>query len=192
MHKIIKTAVSLGIICLLATAWSQAQEVQETKTYPSARRIFFGGNIFLQLGTYTDIQLAPLVGYWLTPRLAAGAGVKYEYYKYLSSGTNIYGGSVFTSFLVIKNLNNVLDFIHSNVGIMAHAEYEVLSMDNRFFEIPWISTTGRFLEQNFYVGGGIRQPVGENGSVYMMILWNLNQNLSSFYSSPEFRIGVTF
>ena len=35
---------------------------------PLKERIFFAGNMGLQFGTYTNIQLAPAVGMWVLPR----------------------------------------------------------------------------------------------------------------------------
>ena len=184
----------LLLLCAVySTEGVKAQGMQDEKTYPTARRLFFGGNLGLQFGTYTDIEVSPIAGYWITPRIAPGVGLKYEYYKSpFVSGTHIFGGSIFTSVLVVKNLNQVIDLIHSDIGILAHAEYEALSLDNRHFNLSGYSTSGRFIQQNFYVGGGIRQPVGENGAFYLLVLWNLNQNMNSFYSSPLFRVGFTF
>ncbi len=171
----------------------KAQEMQDEKTYPTARRLFFGGNLGLQFGTYTDIEVSPIAGYWITPRIAPGVGLKYEYYKSpFVSATHIFGGSIFTSIMVVKNLNQIIDLIRSDIGILAHVEYETLSLDNRYFNLSGYSTTGRFMQQNFYVGGGIRQPVGGNGAFYLLVLWNLNQDMNSFYSSPQFRMGFTF
>lgn len=191
-----KHGVSLFLSILCAVFFAEcltAQEMQKEKTYPSSRRLFFGGNLALQFGTYTDIEVSPIAGYWITPRIAPGVGIKYEYYKSpFVSGTHIFGGSIFTSTLVIKNVNQVIDLIHSDLGILAHAEYEALSLDNRYFNLSGYSTAGRFIQQNFYIGGGIRQPVGENGAFYLLVLWNLNQDMNSFYASPVFRVGFTF
>jgi hypothetical protein len=171
---------------------------QEDNPYPSSRRLFFGGNGFLQLGTYTDIGVSPLVGYWVTPRLAPGIGLKYEYLSDNSLGTrystNVFGGSAFASYLIIKNLDKVFEKMRSNIGIMAHVEYELLSLDKSLLPTPDLSPGTRFLQQNFYVGGGIRQPIGEHSSFYLLILYNLNLNsdLSSYYGNPVFRIGFTF
>ena len=170
----------------------------EDNPYPSARRLFFGGNGFLSLGTYTDIEVSPIVGYWVTPRFAPGIGAKYEYLSTTYYGprisTNVFGGTVFADYLLIKNLNKLFEKMRSNVGIMAHAEYECLSLDNSYFGFTDQSPTGRFLQQNFYIGPGIRQPIGENSSFYVLILFNLNANseFNSYSSNPVFRIGFTF
>src|SRR5664279_2012655 len=53
----------------------------EDETPAFKERLFFGGNIGLMFGTITDIELSPIVGYWLLPRLAIAAGPEYRFYK---------------------------------------------------------------------------------------------------------------
>jgi hypothetical protein len=175
----------------------QENKSKDDNPYPSTNRLFFGGNGFLQLGTYTDIEVSPLVGYWVTPRFAPGIGAKYEFLSQSTYGTtmstNVYGGSAFASYLLVKDLNKVFEKLRSNIGIMAHMEYELLSLDKRYFALyPDQSAGNRFLQQNFYIGGGIRQPIGEHASFYFLVLYNLNSDLSSYYSNPVFRVGFTF
>jgi hypothetical protein len=175
----------------------QENKAKDDNPFPSTRRLFFGGNGFLQFGTYTDIEVSPLVGYWVTPRFAPGIGAKYEFLSQNTTGTtlstNVYGGSVFASYLIIKDLNKMFEKLRSNIGIMAHMEYELLSLDKRYFLLyPDQSAGNRFLQQNFYIGGGLRQPIGEHASFYFLVLYNLNSDLSSYYSNPVFRVGFTF
>jgi len=171
---------------------------QDENPYPTARRLYFGGNGFLSLGTFTDIELSPIVGYWLTPRFSPGIGVKYQYLSTTYYGprisTNVFGATAFADYLVIKNLNKMFEKMKSNVGIMAHIEYECLSLDNAYFGFTDQSPNSRFLQQNFYAGAGIRQPIGENSSFYVLILFNLSgsSEFSSYSSNPVFRIGFTF
>ena len=52
----------------------------EDSAPPFKERLFFGGNVGLMFGTFTDIQLSPVVGYWVLPRLAIAVGPTYRYY----------------------------------------------------------------------------------------------------------------
>jgi hypothetical protein len=167
---------------------------QDDNPFPSNRRIFFGGNGFLTFGTFTDIEISPLIGYWVTPRFAPGVSAKYEYLSQPGLSTNVYGGSIFADYLLIKNLNKMFEKMRSNIGIMAHVEYECLSLDNSYFGFSDQAPNNRFLQQNFYIGGGLRQPIGEHSSFYLLILFNLNASSEfNYYSSnPVFRIGFTF
>jgi len=83
-----------------------------------------------------------------------------------------------------------------NIGIahsiFAHAEYEVLSLEKKYFEYPPSSEEGRFLAHSVLVGGGLFQPTGRRGGFLIMLLWNLNETASSPYSNPIIRIGFIF
>ena len=60
-------------------------------------KLVFGGNIGLQIGTITYIEISPNVGYYFFPKFMSGIGVTYQYYKesgYLKTvGTSIYGAT---------------------------------------------------------------------------------------------------
>jgi hypothetical protein len=134
-------------------------------------RIFTGGNLGLQFGNATFIEISPLVGYRITERLAAGIGITYEYlsYKDYNISTNVYGGRVFCRFYITDEL-------------FAHAEYEVLNMQ------PYL-VGARANVESFLVGGGYRQSIGERTSLNVLILWNLNETEFSPYINPIIRIG---
>ena len=160
-------------------------------------RIFFGGNFGLQLGTITNIELSPLVGYKITPDFSAGTGIRYEYYK--STGkygyspsyrTFIYGSSVFTRYMFLRDLGDKLR-LGTGSALFAHAEYEVLSLEKKIFEYPY-TEEGRFFIHSVLVGGGLFQPVGRRGGVLFMVLWNLNESYDSPYSNPIMRVGLIF
>jgi len=80
----------------LATALviSQALFSQDVvnETPPLSERIFLGGSFGLQFGTVTNIQVAPVLGVWLLPRLNVAAGPSFQYYKDSFGNTLIYGG----------------------------------------------------------------------------------------------------
>ncbi len=46
---------------------------------PLKERLFYGGSLGLQFGTVTDIDISPIIGLWLLPRLNIAAGPKYRY-----------------------------------------------------------------------------------------------------------------
>ncbi len=50
-------------------------------TPPLKERLFYGGNFGLQFGSITDIQVSPVVGIWLLPRLNVAVGPNYRYYR---------------------------------------------------------------------------------------------------------------
>ncbi len=185
----------IAIILLLVLSGSMLRAQWEEK--PSLReRIFFGGNLGLQFGTVTNIEISPLAGIYLTPRLAVGPGIKYEYFKsnypgYVPYETHIYGGTLFARYMVIKNLSEAVG-LGLNFGLFGHAEYEILSLESKYFEVGNPYAEGRFNLHSVLVGGGIFQPIGRRSGFLIMILWNLNETASSPYSNPIFRIGFNF
>jgi len=158
------------------------------------RKIFFGGNFGLMFGTVTDIEVSPLAGYRVTPRLSAGVGLTYEYYreKYVNNSTyatSIYGGRLFASYMVIKDLKEAIG-LPTNGGIMGHVEYEALNIDANYY---YYDETGRVWLSNVYVGGGFKQPIGVNSAFYILVLWNLNQSTKySPFDNPVIRVGFYF
>jgi len=144
----------------------------------SRSRIFTGGNLGLQFGTITFVDISPLVGYWFTDQLAGGIGATYMYYKddrYSPSyKTDVYGGRVFGRYYPI-------DFL------FGHAEYEILSYKAIAYNFPY--TSERINSTNILVGGGYEQQLGEYSTFSIMVLWNLNDKPNSIYTNPIIRAG---
>lgn len=184
-----------AVILVLSSFCSFAQEGQQNPppnslnnndnhpSTPLRDRFFFGGNLGLQFGSATYIDISPLVGYKITPKLHAGVGATYMYYKYKDAYFNYesstYGGRVLGRYYPIESL-------------FAHVEYEVLNI-----KMP--STVSgqnydKYIRQNIasvLVGGGYVQPIGSNASMMLMILFNLNEQQYSPYTNPIFRVGFS-
>ena len=150
-------------------------------------RIFFGGNLGLQFGDLTFVDISPLIGYKLTDQLAVGIGGTYIYYRsrtqFLINGqpqifeykTNIYGGRLFTRYYFVENL-------------FGHAEYEILNL-----EVPDDFIFNKLTRTNitsFFIGGGYRQMLGGRAALELMGLYNLTEEANSPYVNPVIRIGV--
>jgi len=140
-------------------------------------RVFLGGNLGLQFGTVTLIEISPLVGYKITDDLSAGIGFTYQYYKDTrfnpDYSTNIIGGRTFARYYIYK------DFF-------AHSELEILNYDAYYWPS---SDKDNITITNVLVGGGYNQWISQRASVGIMILWNLNEDINSLYTNPIFRIG---
>lgn len=191
MKRSVKFYVLLLIIALfICNTGIYAQNRKTEEKLSPKDRIFFGGNIGLQIGTITQIEIAPLVGYRITPRLAAGLGIKYEYYKentyFANFETHIYGGRIFSNYLFIKDLNNVIP-LGFNGGLFVQGEYEALNLETRIFDVlNEYPGQDRFWLHSVLVGGGLRIPAGERASI------NLNESANTPYSNPIIRFGVYF
>lgn len=184
----------LIVIMFLAVAAGAAGQYAETgkseERPPLKQRFFFGGSFGLQFGTVTNIEVAPLAGIWLLPRVAVGAGPSYQFYKDPFGRTSIYGGRAMLQLTMIQDLNNLIP-IGLNTGIFAHAEYEALSLERAFF------TTGsdgsrRIYYGSFLAGAGISQPTGKRSSMNITFLWCVTGNEYGIYDTPEIRIEFYF
>jgi long-subunit fatty acid transport protein len=160
----------------------QAQAEAQSPSAPSSSRWFFGGGIGASFGDVDYVEIAPLIGYRVNPRISTGVGVFWRYRddgRYSPSvNTNDYGGSVFAEALVAR-------------PIFVHAEYEYVN-----YEYPSASGgTVRDSASNFYLGAGVFQPLGGNVGFYASALYNLSydaNDLSSPYDSPwAYRFGVS-
>jgi hypothetical protein len=170
---------------------ASAQGARETKP-PLKDRIFIGGSFGLQFGTVTNIDINPIVGLWVLPRLSIAAGPGFQYYSdsYSHMNTSIYSFKTYAQFVVIKDINNILP-IGLHTGIVFHAEDEALNLDSEY----WRNVTtqpNRFWVNSVLLGGGLSQQIGRKGSFDILILWVIGNNTYNYYSNPEIRIGFSF
>jgi hypothetical protein len=189
LRNYIKSLVSTVLLLLVSLETVSAQKSREVPP-PLSQRLFFGGNFGLQFGTITDIQVAPVIGIWLLPRLAVAVGPDYRYYKYQKEATAIYGGKSYIQFVVIKNLSSFLP-IGSNTGVFLQIEDDLLSLESSFWKQPPVFSE-RFNVNTVLGGGGLSQQVGRRSSIDIAVLWTLNDPGYALYSTPEFRISFIF
>ena len=187
----------LLVFCAILALPASAQD-----NFSFRDRLYFGGNFGLVIGSdFTNIEISPIVGYYITPRWSAGVGVTYEYYNnryyWINLGTgsferlktNIWGGRLFTNYVIVNDVGEWIP-LGLNFRIFAHTEYEAMSYERRIF---YSNERGRLLQHSFLVGGGLRFPMGRRSSMNLTILWNLNSNRESMYGSgPIIRIGFNF
>ena len=150
-------------------------------------KMFFGGSLGLQFGSYTYVDVSPLIGYKITERLQAGVGFTYIYYKVKQSTyydpyeTSTYGGRVFGRYYFLENF-------------FAHSEFEILNMEvpSNFNPVNnYYTDMKRDNITSVMIGGGFAQPIGSNAAILLMALWNLTEEEFSPYQNPIFRIGIS-
>ena len=173
--------LSLALIILFQSAHAQPEDGNLQKKSDLKSHLFFGGGFGLQLGSVTLIELSPLAGYKVTPKLAIGLSPTYKYYSYKNPyypssrlENNVYGGSIFARYMIFEN-------------IFAHAEYESLFYNIKVTGYP----TDMRQYNSVLVGGGYRQQISANAAMNLMLLWNLNDTPDSPYTNPVIRIGFT-
>ena len=141
-------------------------------------KVFVGGNLGIQFGTATFIDVSPLVGYRINNHVWAGVGATYQYYHYQDKNynltTNVYGGRIFGRYFFTQNL-------------FAHAEYEVLNLEAYDLYPPRRVEVGSLLG-----GGGYMQRFGSNSGLTVMILYNFTESAYTPYQNPIIRVGMVF
>jgi len=176
-----KGIISIFIVLQVNILRAQNDEMRSKPESNFISRLFYGGGFGLQFGSVTLIEVSPLVGYKVTPKLGIGISPSYKYYSYKNPyypssrlETNVFGGSVFARYMIFEN-------------IFAHAEYESLFYNTKVPGYP--------VEMQQYnsvlVGGGYRQMIGGNAAMNILVLWNLNDTPDSPYTNPVIRIGFT-
>ncbi len=151
-------------------------------------RVFFGGNFWLQFwGSYRYIELSPLVGYAITPKLLGGVGLTYRYVNYESGGLEIddnqYGYRFFGRYFIIPQL-------------FAHAEFESLNVTSQFradLNSRRLESQGRSWVNSGLIGGGIFQGTGRAG-FFAMALYNVipcDEIYCPYSDGWLLRVGVT-
>lgn len=139
---------------------------------------FFGGGIGGGYSTYNSyIQLTPIIGYRITPKVQVGSRITFMYQwskdgrgnKYNSS---IYGGSLFLRYAFLK-------------WLYAQTEYEILSVPDYYSS----DANAKRTVDSFFAGLGYIQHVGGSAFMTISVLYNFLDNQYSPYSNPLIRVG---
>ena len=186
MQKFLKILVVLFLFVGFVKS-AKSQYFENDPDY--VQGIFYGGDIGFSFGYATYIAVNPIVGYRITNRLSSGIGGNYTFAKsnYYGYEGSMYGGNIFASFTIIKNLGNAISFLEGN-GILIYAEYNVVNIKN-YYSIP-----GR--EINYVaspmLGFAFQTPIGGRSYLLMMILYNFNETSISPYPNPVFKFSYQF
>jgi hypothetical protein len=179
----------LFIILLFSWLNGFGQSVVEEKP-PIKDRIFYGGNFALQLGTFSDIEILPVVGFWVRPKIAIAAGPGFRFYSFRSERTNIFSARSYIQLVLLRDIDKLVP-IGVHTSIIAQLEDEVLSLDSRYWHNVGYEPK-RFWVNSVLAGPGVSQQLGKRSSLNIMFLWTLNDNGYQIYSSPEIRLGLVF
>jgi hypothetical protein len=186
--------------------FAQDQEEQHTRSIATNNsdenlmdRFFTGGTIGLQLGTITDIEADPILGYKLyKDYISVGIGANYTYLWYkdnyyippITYQTSLYGGNVFARIYFLKNV------IPSIKDFFLHGEYQALDVDPQYYDPYNFHNGQRYWVSSLFGGLGIRQAIGEKSFITLSVLYDFNATPDSpYYSDPVvlrfgFEIGL--
>ncbi len=195
--KLILASILISSASFLQAQEEQQQEVQQQQVQQQQRsafmeKVFFGGGFGAGFGDYTYVNIAPIIGYRITPRLSAALRLMYQY-------------TTFDYYDIQEQMNKKYNGNDFGIGgfarfslfgpIYLQAEYEHLSYDGLYFD----GTNSRSSFDSFMAGGGIAQPVGGKAFLFLTAMYNFsydnfNQNNAYRvpYSSPwVIRVGIT-
>jgi hypothetical protein len=119
------------------------------------------------------VDISPMVGIKILPRLSTGIGLTYRHSKDSRYDpdltTSDFGGNVFAQFTVMQNF-------------FAMVEYEYLNYDYLASDLEQTSSSFN----SVFVGGGVFQPLGGHASLVFSALYNLSYSADevSPYGSP--------
>jgi hypothetical protein len=159
---------------------SFAQREIDPESNPSLKdRMYFGGNLGLQFGTVTMIDVSPLVGVMITPRLSGGVGGTFQYYDdnrlQGAEGTS-FGGRLFGRYKVLPN-------------IFVHTEYESINWEAYDFNAENFRRTWT---EALFLGAGYFTPFGPRGGANFTFLYNVFYDRRNSYYAEPYVIRVGF
>ena len=193
-RTILLTCILVSISFSIISAQKTKEDIfpydQKEQAPHVKERLFYGGSFGLMFGSITDIQVSPVVGFWVLPRIAIAAGPTYRFYKDAQDKTSIYGCRGYMQFVVIQDLSRIIP-VGGHTGLFLHVEDELLSLKANFWKYPY-NPPGRFFVNTVLAGGGISQQIGRRASLNFMVLWQLNDPMYNLYSKPEIKISLTF
>ncbi|WP_123985363.1 hypothetical protein [Taibaiella soli] len=179
----------------------QAKKKQENKGFDPSK-IIAGGFLGLSFGTSTSVYVAPVIGYRITDKLAAGIDFSYTYYKYKD---------YFYLQNPITGESNYYDLSSDILSIGVWARYLVFSglFVGAQFDQNYMSYTdpgfdpngsGNIVNQkvkydapSLLLGAGYRAPIGDRASVNFSLMYDVLQNqYSPYYGRVVPMIGFMY
>lgn len=151
------------------------EEKKDTTTVKLKHRIYFGGTIGAQFGSYTFIDFSPMMGIKLNKVVSFGAQSTFQYLSYNSQNysSNILGISGFTRVKVYSEL-------------FFQAEYGVVNGNFNLVDEKRETLT------NFLIGAGYSYVLDQHFKMYGTVLFNVLQTPYHPYQNPLIRVGFSY
>ncbi len=179
---------ALVFFIILHTVISFAQKSEKDFKIFDPKKVYYGGNFGIgSTSSRFSLLIAPEIGYYILPNLLVATGTSYNYmkenydkyiYKY-----NAFGQKVFSRYYPKSETIPIIN------NLFAHLEYEFMSIRTETIQNSSSYGTTQLNLSNFYIGGGYIQHFGGRFNMYMMILFNLNQEIDNPFPNPVYRVG---
>jgi hypothetical protein len=173
-------AILAFTLCIMESSMAQDSD---GKGFDKSK-LFVGGGLGLAFGTYTIVNVSPLVGYRFSPLFAAGVGINYSYYGYddgyYNSKQTYAGMSIFGRVYPIQQLfiqvQPELNYMWASQTSDAGQNLPPLKI-NKF--VP-----------SLLMGGGAAIPTGGNGAITISVMYDVLQNIwSPYYHQAVYGFG---
>lgn len=207
-----KKIAILAVVCLIAVT-AHAQDVYNSSGRAVPRKqqhknngfntdnLVLGGDVRLNIGSYINVGISPMVGYKIADNFFAGVKLGYNFRreKYTFVNTfknpatednfvfkqNVYSGSLWARYIVFQNF-----FLHveaeANVYDLYDGSYNLDPMTNNVKYIKKSVTAPSIL-----IGGGIKQPISDRTSFIATVVYDVLQDNYSFYNKQlDIRFGI--
>jgi hypothetical protein len=178
-----KKILGLLIIGMSLMHCTMAQD-SESQGFDKSK-LFVGGALGLAFGTYTIVNVSPLVGYHFTPVFAAGAGINYSYYGY-NDGFFNYKQS-YAGMSIFGRVYPVRQFF---IQVQPEVNYVWGSQtaDGYAQDAPTYKIPTQFVP-SLLLGGGAAIPAGR-GALTISVLYDVIQNIwSPYYHQAVYAFG---
>ena len=145
---------------------------------PMRDRWFFGGGIGASFGTVDYVEVAPLVGMRVVPRLDLGLQPFFRWTSQPGLETSDYGARLFARVRVVSSFFLEADYQYTN------------------YEYPnSLGGTTRDANNAFLAGAGYVVPLGRNVGMFFSALYDFSYNSNNSYypydSPVQFQVGVS-
>ena len=172
---------------LVAPSPNQATPANSTPAPKLLDKFNLGGNFGASFGSFTYLDLSPVVTYQVTPKLFMGPGITYIYTSYFDQyrrrvKDSRYGARFVARYLVLNN-------------VFLQGEYEAINANFGYLDAQGVYNTKRIWLSNPMAGGGYTQQLGRTGSgLFIGVLYNFNwiQNRSITNTPWIVRVGLSF
>lgn len=187
MLKKLRIGLLVFFISVCYCANSQTEYGETLKS-----RLYVGGTFGLGIGTVTNIDISPMVGFNINRHFSAGLGTTYMFYSYrygsINYSSHFYGGRVF---------GRIVPLPDQLPSIFLHGEYETINNEREIqedFNSPYILK--RTWTPALLIGAGFKQQAGNNSFFTATILYNAiddGTSANTIYGGPlVYRVGFIF
>ncbi|MFO7922250.1 MAG: hypothetical protein R6U58_00985 [Bacteroidales bacterium] len=160
-------------------------------------KYFYGGYIGIDLGVINQFEGSPIAGYRITSWWQTGLGGKYLYYYDKRMGNvfraHLFGPLIFTDFIPVHNLNDLLPFRFLEAGLVLHAEMDLFNLPVEYFDAKnEYPGRKRFFRPSWITGIGLQREAGPDRYLNIMLLFDVSGHSPKIYSNAFVRFGFIF